>query len=95
VWDWVDEHPGPATLVHLHTPAATRRAAELRREFDDLHVQRAFAYVDDDVVQTPIGRAQTSLVLRVLVDLLIAIHPPCGLRVGRLARTPRQRFATW
>jgi AcrR family transcriptional regulator len=45
VWGWVDRNPDAATLVHLHTPAVTRQAAQLRREFDDLHVRRAFAYL--------------------------------------------------
>src|SRR6476620_2521291 len=26
VWEWVDDNPGPARLMHLHTPAATRQA---------------------------------------------------------------------
>jgi AcrR family transcriptional regulator len=75
VWVWVDANPGPATLVHLHTPAATRRSAELRREFDELHVERAFAYVDESVVRSPAGRAEALIAVRTLVDLLIAIHP--------------------
>jgi AcrR family transcriptional regulator len=44
VWDWVDEHPERAQLVYLHTPAATRQAADRRQDFDDLHVRRAFSY---------------------------------------------------
>jgi AcrR family transcriptional regulator len=75
VWDWVDANPNPATLVHLHTPSATRKAAELRREFDELHVQRAFAYLSEEQLQSPGGRAEASLAVRALVDLLIAIHP--------------------
>jgi AcrR family transcriptional regulator len=77
VWDWVDENPEPAKLVHLHTPAATRQAAQLRHEFDDLHVRRAFAYLGDqpgDAV-SPQRLGTATLAMKTLVDLLIAIHP--------------------
>jgi hypothetical protein len=76
VWEWVDENPGPATLMHLHTPAATRQAAQLRREFDELHVRRAFAYVHDSSdAPSPHRQAVATLAVRTLVDMLIAIHP--------------------
>ena len=78
VWDWVDENPDPAKLVHLHTPAATRQAAQLRREFDELHVRRAFAYLGDaDAGNQPSARrlGVATLAIRTLVDVLIAIHP--------------------
>ena len=78
VWDWVDTNPQPARLMHLHTPAATRQAAQMRREFDELHVGRAFAYLRD----SPGGESakkyragMATLAIRTLVDMLIAIHP--------------------
>jgi AcrR family transcriptional regulator len=77
VWEWIDTHPDEATLVHLQLPGATRQIATLRQEFEDLHVQRAFGYLD-----SPKGRSRTtaarraveSLSARTLVDLLIAVH---------------------
>jgi AcrR family transcriptional regulator len=76
VWEWVDENPGAATLMHLHTPAATRQAVLLRREFDELHVRRAFAYLDEGGDQPSLHRqAVATLAIRTLVDMLIAIHP--------------------
>jgi hypothetical protein len=79
VWEWVDENPDPAKLMHLHTPAATRQAVQLRREFDELHVRRAFAYLRDggDDGGTPSAQrlALATLAVRTLVDVLIAIHP--------------------
>jgi hypothetical protein len=72
----VDENPGAATLMHLHTPAATRQAVLLRREFDELHVRRAFAYLDEGGDQPSLHRqAVATLAIRTLVDMLIAIHP--------------------
>jgi AcrR family transcriptional regulator len=78
VWEWVDENPEPATLMHLHTPAATRQAAQLRREFDDLHGRRAFAYLNDDSgsdVPSPQRLGVATLAVKTLVDVMIAIHP--------------------
>jgi AcrR family transcriptional regulator len=75
VWRWVDENPDPAQLIHLHSPAATPQAAQLRRAFDDLHAQRAFAYLSTDQPDSPRRRALTSLGVRTLVDVTIAIHP--------------------
>ena len=78
VWEWVDENPEPATLMHLHTPAATRQAAQLRGEFDDLHTRRAFAYLDEGVAgEHPSAQRLgiATLAVKTLVDVLIAIHP--------------------
>lgn len=78
VWEWVDENPEPATLMHLHTPAATRQAAQLRREFDDLHTRRAFAYLGDGIESehpSPQRLGIATLAVKTLVDVLIAIHP--------------------
>jgi AcrR family transcriptional regulator len=78
VWEWVDENPEPAKLMHLHTPGATREAARLRREFDELHVRRAFDYigqVSSFEPASPQRMAEGALAVRTLVDVLIAIHP--------------------
>jgi AcrR family transcriptional regulator len=75
VWEWVDANPEPATLMHLHTPSATRQAVELRREFDDLHVRRAFDYVAPGTEKSPQRQAVASIAVKTLVDALIAIHP--------------------
>jgi AcrR family transcriptional regulator len=76
VWIWVDEFPDSAALMHLHTPVATRRSAELRHEFDELHIRRAFAYVNGEATALGTSRqAKATIALRTLVDMLIAIHP--------------------
>ncbi len=75
VWEWVDANPGPATLMSLHTPAATRRSAELRHEFDELHVRRAFAYLNESPSKSSATHtAEATIAVRVMVDLLISIH---------------------
>jgi AcrR family transcriptional regulator len=92
VWEWVDDNPEAATLVHLHTPSATRQAAGLRHEFDELHVRRAFAYVES--AETPPSaerQAVASLAVRALVDMLIAIHP-MRLAGGPLSEFPSKQL---
>jgi AcrR family transcriptional regulator len=75
VWEWVDANPGAASLMSLHTPAATRRSAELRHEFDEHHVRRAFAYLSDSHSPTLAAQsAEAIMAVRVMVDLLISIH---------------------
>jgi AcrR family transcriptional regulator len=93
VWQWVDDNPEAATLVHLHTPSATRQAAGLRHEFDELHVQRAFAYVDDGAAKAPSAERQaiSSLAVRTMVDMLIAIHP-MRLAGGPLSAYPSKQL---
>ena len=93
VWEWVDENPEAATLVHLHTPSATRQAAGLRHEFDELHVRRAFAYLNAGDRTTPSSERQAvaTLAVRTLVDMLIAIHP-MRLAGGPLSAYPSKQL---
>jgi AcrR family transcriptional regulator len=77
VWDWIDTHPDEATLFYLQLPGATRQIAALRQEFEDLHVRRAFGYLDSSESRgrAPAARrAIETLSARTLVDLLIAVH---------------------
>jgi AcrR family transcriptional regulator len=97
VWNWIDSHPDEATLVHLQLPGATREIATLRREFEQLHVRRAFGYLDD---ARPRGRTSSAhraletLCARTLVDLLISVHT-MRLADGPLSResNPKLRAA--
>jgi AcrR family transcriptional regulator len=93
VWEWVDDNPEAATLVHLHTPSATRQAAGLRHEFDELHVRRAFAYLYSGETTVPSAERQAvaSLAVRALVDMLIAIHP-MRLAGGPLSEFPSKQL---
>ena len=83
MWDWIDAHPDEATLVHLQLPGATRQISTLRQDFEDLHVGRAFGYLDSSARtgrsagtrRTAAQRAVEHLTVRTLVDLLISVHP--------------------
>lgn len=78
VWDWVDQNPHHAALVHIQLPGATRQMSAIRDEFQDLHVSRAFDYIEDPA--TPRHRRPTArlgaamLTMRTLVDALMAVH---------------------
>lgn len=79
VWDWIEEHPDEARLLYLHMPGATQQARVLRRDFEELHIQRAFDYVVPS--REPATRrsaaakhASQALALRTLTHLLIAVH---------------------
>jgi AcrR family transcriptional regulator len=79
VWDWIDEHPDEAALVHLQLPGVTRQTTTMRQDFDDLHVRRAFGYIGDgDAARARVSPARVAaetLSARTLVDMLVAIHP--------------------
>ena len=79
VWDWIDDHPAEASLAYAHLPGATRQMSVLRREFDDLHVRRAFDYlsVHPGATQSPSNTARhaaATLAVRTLVDVLMAVQ---------------------
>ncbi len=84
VWHWVEAHPDESKLLHYHLPGATAEASTLRREFEEVHVQRAFDYLP----QTPVPsskkaaayeHATRALSTRTLIELLMSIH---ALRMG-------------
>lgn len=83
VWDWIDEHPQGASLVHVQLPGTTRQLATIRQEFIELHEQRAFDYLNDASSRkdrTASARIGAStLTMRTLVDVLMALH---AMRLG-------------
>jgi AcrR family transcriptional regulator len=77
VWQWVDDHPDEATLVHLQLPGATRQISTLRQEFEELHSNRAFGYIADGEPRarsSAARRAVETLSVRTLTDALISVH---------------------
>ena len=94
VWEWIDTHPDEATLVHLQLPGATRVITTLRQEFEELHVQRAFGYLDHGGSRgrtSAARRAVETLSARTLVDLLIAVHT-MRLADGPLSDEPSEKL---
>ncbi|SNT46862.1 TetR/AcrR family transcriptional regulator [Rhodococcoides kyotonense] len=79
VWHWVEAHPDESRLMHYHLPGATAATANLRRDFEGVHVQRAFDYLlPSDVPTTKraaaVAHASHTLAIRTLIELLMTIH---------------------
>jgi AcrR family transcriptional regulator len=80
VWDWIETHPDEARVVYVHLPGATSQARQLSLEFEEQHVQRAFDYVQStgkagSARRQAADRARTTLAVRTMITLLMAIHP--------------------
>lgn len=80
VWQWLDQNPESCQLLHHHLPGMTTRAVTLQREFEDIHVRRAFDYLPTRPAPTTrrsaISRhAAETLAARTLITLTVLIHP--------------------
>jgi AcrR family transcriptional regulator len=51
VWDWAAAHPEQATILYQQMPDATPASRVMRQEHEQRHVERAYAYLDDDSSQ--------------------------------------------
>lgn len=77
VWDWIDEHQHSATLAHSHLPGATRQMTQIRQDFTERHVQRAFDYLGPGATRqrnTAARAGAANLAMHTLVDTLISVH---------------------
>jgi AcrR family transcriptional regulator len=76
VWDWIDENPYSAALVHVQLPGAIRQVASIRQEFLELHEMRALDFFDaGDLGRTNGSRTAASILrVRALIDVLMAVH---------------------
>jgi AcrR family transcriptional regulator len=98
VWDWLDQNPESCQLLYHHLPGMTTRAAALQREFEEIHVGRAFDYFPQRPSHTTrasaISRhAADTLAARTLITLLVLVHPMRahdGPLAGRADRRVRQ-----
>ena len=98
VWTWLDENPESCQLLHHHLPGMTTRAATLQREFEEIHVRRAFDYVPQQ--SSPASRrsaisrhAAETLAVRTFIGLTILVHPmraQAGPLAGRADHRVRQ-----
>lgn len=72
VWEWNDQNPQRATLVHIQLPGATRQMTAIRQEFLDLHERRAEDYVLEHASQGRQGIG--ALTMRTLIDASLSVH---------------------
>jgi AcrR family transcriptional regulator len=80
VWTWLDKNPESCQLLYHHLPGMTTRAVTLQREFEEIHMRRAFDYLPQRPPPTTrrsaISRhAAETLVARTLIGLTVLIHP--------------------
>ena len=80
VWSWLDANPDACQLLYHHLPGTTARSAVLQREFEEVHVQRAFDYMkssrSSSNTRAGISRhAAETLAARTFIQLTILIHP--------------------
>jgi AcrR family transcriptional regulator len=80
VWTWLDENPESCQLLYHHLPGMTTRAVTLQREFEEIHLRRAFDYLPQRTPPTTrrsaISRhAAETLAVRTLIGLTVLIHP--------------------
>jgi AcrR family transcriptional regulator len=100
VWNWLDANPESCQLLYHHLPGMTARAITLQREFEEIHLRRAFDYLPQRSVPTSrrsaIGRhAAETLAVRALIGLTLLIHPMRGQDgpiADRADRTVREAF---
>jgi hypothetical protein len=76
VWDWIDQNPWSAALVHVQLPGTTRQLSAIRAEFLELHERRAHDYLSPEELEKPSAArtAAGTLAMRTLVDMLMAVH---------------------
>ena len=102
VWSWLDDNPQACELLHHHLPGMTTRAVTLQREFEEIHLRRAFDYLPPGPAPTSrrsaIGRhAAETLAARTLIGLTVLIHPmrsQDGPLAGRADRRLREALVT-
>ena len=80
VWKWLDENPESCELLYHHLPGMTTRAVTLQREFEEIHLRRAFDYLPQrrppTTRRSAISRhAAETLAARTLIALTILVHP--------------------
>ncbi|MPQ96531.1 TetR family transcriptional regulator [Modestobacter sp. I12A-02628] len=99
VWQWIEARPDHARVLYSHLPGATEQARQLRVQFEEQHIERAYVYaraVPTDQRRHGSDAAQhaaTRLAVRTLIHTLMAIHP-MRLDGGPLSRrSPRALHA--
>ena len=94
VWEWLDANPESCELLYHHLPGMTTRAVTLQREFEELHMRRAFDYIP----HRPSPTTRTSAISRRAAEHPDGAHvhrphhpDPPDARSGRTARRALRR----
>ena len=86
VWDWSREHPRASSFLFQQLSGSTPQTEALRREFEQRHADRAFAYLPDATAgggaTARADNARRTLAVRLLIRILMTVQ------VSRLAGGP-------
>ena len=92
-WEYWRTHPDAARLVSRYSEGSTVRALQLRREWEQRHLVRAYDYVTNARTTTRSTRrakeqhAVHALTIRVMLDVILATQ--AAAMDGSLGRVPR------
>ena len=75
-WEWWRTHPAASRLVGRYSESSAPHAQEVRLEWEERHLERAFAYVAPVKSARPTRRARElhathSLAIRVMLDVIL------------------------
>jgi AcrR family transcriptional regulator len=96
-WDFWHTHPDEARLVARYSEGPTPHALELRREWEERHLQRAYDYVPNarSTRSTRKAREQHaahSMAIRVMLDVILTTQ--ATVLEGAVSRVARSRMVT-
>ena len=77
VWDWSREHPRASSFLFQQLSGSTPQTEALRREFEQRHADRAFAYLPEAVTGGATARtehARRTLAVRLLIRILMTVQ---------------------
>jgi AcrR family transcriptional regulator len=91
-WEFWRAHPDEARLVARYSEGPTPHALELRREWEERHLQRAYDYVGASRNSRSTRKAREqhaahTMAIRVLLDIILTTQ--AAVLEGTLGRVPR------
>ena len=96
-WDFWHTHPDEARLVARYSEGPTPHALELRREWEERHLQRAYDYVPSARSSRSTRKAREqhaahSMAIRVMLDVILTTQ--ATVLEGAVSRVARSRMVT-
>jgi AcrR family transcriptional regulator len=91
-WDWWHAHPDAARLVARYSEGSTVQALQLRREWEERHLQRAYDYLPEIRATGSTRKAREqhaahALAIRLMLDIILATQ--AAVLEGVVRATPR------
>ena len=91
-WEWWHTHPDAARLVARYSEGSTVQALQLRREWEERHLQRAYDYLPEIRVNGSTRKAREqhaahALAIRLMLDVILASQ--AAVLEGTVRGSPR------